>query len=84
MRIVSERRARQTGALVCVIDNRDGSFDEGEAEIGYTWATLCDDHGNYVMHETRALATAHAADPAGWCEDCADNLERLRLNRGNR
>ena len=70
-RIVSTRTARQTGLIVQVIDNRDGSFDDG----GLDWITFCFDHGNYCEHETRRLAESWASDPKGWCGRCGEIVE---------
>lgn len=66
-RVVSRTRARSTGTLVEVIDNRDGSFDAGDPN---GWFTVCVEHGGVCSHETRALALAWKAEPEMWCEGC--------------
>jgi hypothetical protein len=64
--LVKRGRNRATRTIVEVIDNREGSFEDG----GLAWVTLCDDHGNYCEHETRRLAMDHSRDPSGWCATC--------------
>jgi len=79
-------RTSDTGAEICLIDNRDGSF---EAETVYhkdgtvtenavpkdiRWATVCDEHGSYLSHATRALATSAMAEPEEWCNGCDNDL----------
>ena len=76
--VVQRRRARETGTVVLVIDNRDRSFDDSEDP----WFTLCDDHGNFVSHATRRLAVWHAPNPLGWCETCMDAERREVSDRG--
>lgn len=70
MKIVKAARNRQTGTLIQVVDNRDGSFDEG----GEPWYTVCDQHGRMLGHRTRRLAEWHAPAPMDWCE-CCDGRE---------
>jgi thiol-disulfide isomerase/thioredoxin len=68
------RRNRQTGTLVELVDNRDGSF---EADSEYGWATVCLDHGDYCLHDTRKLAESWMAEPAQWCSYCDEIAARL-------
>lgn len=82
MSVVSFRRNRRTGTLVSVVDNRDGSFEcEGygdepdAAPEGCTWATVCEDHGTYVLHASRKLAVWFAPCPDEWCEECRELVE---------
>ena len=42
---------------------------------GGKWVTVCHRHGAVCNHKTKKLATDHAKDPAGWCEDCRDGEE---------
>jgi len=67
--VVSERRARITGTLVQVIDNRDGSFDSGDDN---GWFTCCVDHGGVCSHTTRRLAEEWAPHPDEWCPTCQE------------
>ena len=71
MSCIQTRRNRQTGAEISVIDNRDGGFSQGESN----WYTTCDTHAMLCSHDTRALAVAHAACPAGWCAGCEEVLK---------
>jgi len=66
MVIIQERRSRQSGTTVQVIDNRDGDFDTYD----WGWITVCVEHGNYCSHETRRMAEYFAPFPAEWCDDC--------------
>lgn len=36
------------------------------------WATVCEEHGHIVNHDTLALARTHLGDPTGWCEPCME------------
>lgn len=67
--VIQERRARSTGTVVQVIDNRDGSFDRDDDN---GWFNLCVDHGNIVSHETRKLALHWAPAPDEWCPTCQE------------
>lgn len=71
--VVRESRARSTGTLIQVIDNRDGSFDADDPG----WFNLCCTHASVVSHETRALATDFAAEPETWCKPC-EYLAKVR------
>lgn len=71
-RIVQERRARSTGTVVQVADNRDGSVDQGDLD----WFTICVDHGGVCSHPSLQLAREWASEPEGWCPTCqADTAE---------
>lgn len=76
MNIVRSSTARSTGATVLLIDNRDGSF-EADDELGHeaSWVTLCEFHGNFVVHATRKLAESFMAAPEDFCEQCQYELE---------
>jgi hypothetical protein len=69
-KVIQERRARSTGTIVQVIDNRDGSFDSDD-DLG--WFTLCVDHGGVCSHPTRKLALHWAPAPDEWCPTCQEN-----------
>lgn len=67
------RKARSTGVTVVLEDTRhpDSDLDPD----GGRWATLCDDHGAVVNHDTLQLARWFAPWPEEWCQDCRDLLE---------
>jgi hypothetical protein len=65
------RRSRLTGRIVGIYDGLAADMD---TEAG-RWQTVCEDHNTICSHATLALARAHAADPAGWCEVCAAEAE---------
>jgi len=75
-------RNRQTGSIITLVDNRDGSFEDMGEDIGGdpertkelakdgSWATVCDTHSTYVLHPTRAAAYSSFVTPWDWCEEC--------------
>lgn len=63
-------RARQTGRLVGIYDADAAGIDE------YGHATVCEEHGTLIIHDTYTLARSHAATPAEWCETCRAELDR--------
>ncbi len=67
--IIQERRARSTGTIVQVVDNRDGNID---TDPDLPWFTICCDHGGCVGHPTRRLAVSWASEPENWCPTCQD------------
>lgn len=70
-------RARQTGRLVGVYRSRDAGLDEGEpGEFSTAWSVVCEEHGAIVGLGTRKDAELAAADPLGFCEDCAAETDR--------
>jgi hypothetical protein len=77
---VSARRNRATGTLIVVIDDRSGRWSSDSlADYGdgtAPWWTVCDDHGVLIQHQSRRLATAHAAAPEGWCEGCMELTDK--------
>lgn len=77
MRVVWASTSRRTGTTVLLIDNRDGSFEAfGEEQGGIPgemgWATLCEDHGNFVVHGSRKLAVSFMPVPDQFCGDCEE------------
>jgi len=66
-RVVQERRARSTGTLVRIEDNRDGSVDLDDPN---PWFTICAEHGGVCSHPSLQLAREWASEPEGWCPDC--------------
>lgn len=65
--LVQLRRNRQSYTLVGVYNAVEAGMEE------YGWATVCEEHGTLVVHDTRALATSWAAEPETWCEHCLAN-----------
>lgn len=60
------RRSRATGTQVSL-------YREGDAgEPTTKWATVCEDHGGIVYHETKAAALSVLSYPEDWCPDCQD------------
>ena len=60
------RRARATGTLVGLYRAAEAGMDP---EAG-RYATVCEDHGVVVNHETRRLAESSLAHPDEWCQGC--------------
>lgn len=75
LNVVQERRNRETGTLILVVDRGLDDFERDLArEQGIEWnrwETICADHGTVCSHQTRALAVSFSAVPSEWCEDCA-------------
>jgi len=71
--LVQKMRAHSTGTEVGLYA-ADQAGMESDPET--PWCTVCEEHNTLVCHSTLALARSHAADPAGWCEECRANLER--------
>lgn len=72
-------RARETGALILVIDTR--TPPTWLPPQGGRWATYCADHGFARNHRTLARARGEASTPSEWCDECRDLLaarERAR------
>lgn len=69
MNVIKQSRARSTGTMIMLIDNRDRSFD---ADDPNGWFNLCDDHGGIVSHETRNLAAYFMPAPEIWCAGCQE------------
>lgn len=57
-------RARTTGTIVGVYKALEAGLED------YGYATVCEDHGRLVIHDTRRLAFSHASQPEGWCGVC--------------
>ena len=64
--VVQVRRARSTGAIIRVLDNRAGQWTT-DGERGYT---ECLTHGDMAAHDTRRAAHEWASDPCMWCDGC--------------
>lgn len=85
MRVVIERRSRQTGTTVQLVDRGLDDFERAEARERdgewLRWETICIDHGSVCSHLSRAVATSFLSVPGEWCEDCMGlHAWRSRLN----
>jgi hypothetical protein len=69
---VQRRKARDTGSLIGIYHAERAGLDPA----GGPWATMCEDHGTVINHETLRLAREHSSDPIGWCEDCRETVAR--------
>lgn len=69
MPIVQERKNRQTGAIIQVLDNRRQHHFTWD-DYPEKWWTVCVDHGFTCSHETRAHAVGWASEPQMWCDEC--------------
>lgn len=67
--VVQERKARSTGTVVQVVDNRNGCID---VDPDLPWFTICVDHGGCVGHRSRKDAMLWASAPEGWCPTCQE------------
>lgn len=65
------RRAQSTWTMVGVYHGLQSGIENNPET---PWVTVCEKHSACVCHRTLAAAKLHAADPAGWCEDCATAL----------
>jgi hypothetical protein len=72
---VIERRARRTGTVVALEDNRDLQFD---ATDDFPWFTVCVDHGGICSHPTRRLAERFLSWPDEWCPTCQVDAHEAR------
>lgn len=82
--LVETRRCRASGTQVSIYHNEQAGLDCGctfmagkkdhDPEFHYSFSTLCEDHGNLVIHKTLTLARSHAPMPE-WCEECQKIME---------
>lgn len=75
--IIQRRKARSTGTMVSVVDNRQQQFMADDLR----WYTVCEDHGGCVGHNTRAFAVGWASEPEGWCPLCQERRGRPATQR---
>lgn len=61
------RRNRQTGTLITVTSAAAEGLDPATP-----WVTICEDHGGCIGHYTLREARDWAAEPAAWCDGCAE------------
>lgn len=59
--------ARSTGALVVVVESDAQGLDP---DGGGPWATFCEDHDEFVQHETLGAARSFAPAPEQFCMGC--------------
>jgi hypothetical protein len=86
--LVETRRCRASGTLVSVYHNVQAKLDCGctfmngrtdhDPEQHNPFSTVCEDHGNLVIHKTLALARSHMAWPE-WCEECQQIMDQKGL-----
>lgn len=89
--LVETRRNRHTRLMVSVYHNEQAGFDCGctrgaNTELGdghnpehhNPFSTVCEEHGEIIIHRTLALAKSHAAMPE-WCSVCQEILEKKGL-----
>jgi hypothetical protein len=62
--------AGSTGALIVLLDAKNGGDWLADPEDGGRWVTYCDDHSYLLQHETIHQARSWMAWPQEWCEEC--------------
>jgi len=65
--LVETGKCRQTGTRTSVYNADQAGIDD-DAE--YKWATVCEDHGTLILHESVSGAIRFRAYPTNWCEEC--------------
>lgn len=70
--VVQQRRNRQTGTIVSVVDGDAADMDTDAGR----WQTVCEDHGATAAWGSQAQARTFAPSPADWCEECGEIAER--------
>lgn len=80
--IRENRIVRSSGARIQVVDTHHPDSPVGPDEPAGTWdgktprfATFCDTHGNYVLHDSWTVAREFVAVPEEWCADCRRVVE---------
>lgn len=76
--LVRTSRARSTNALVSAYRSAEAGIED---DPSLPYATVCEDHGTAVCHETRSLALYWLASPETWCGDCQRLLLRTTTPR---
>mgnify|MGYP003144231915 CR=1 FL=1 len=76
--VVSERKARSTGATIRVLDNRKQQWFQWDDHHPEKWWTECTTHGFTASHDTRAHAVGWASEPEMWCDEC----QQIARSRG--
>lgn len=62
-----QRRNRETGTVIEMALTEDFDLDPSQGK----WSTVCVDHGEVLMYDTRAAAESYMAHPSEWCSECA-------------
>lgn len=72
---VEERRCRETGDVVALLDLRDpdAAWAGSEEEEGQRWMLLCAAHGGLLSLPTRSDARAMMGHPSEWCPACQES-----------
>jgi len=65
------RKARSTKTLVGLYRAKEAGI---ESDPRLKWATVCEEHGCLVCHETRSMAEVSLSQPQEWCPDCQEML----------
>ncbi len=68
---VQTSRARSTGAQISLYHAEQAGLCPG----GGPWATVCEDHGAILNHESLKLARQWVSAPEEWCEECREKLK---------
>jgi len=75
---IYHNRNRASGAVIAILDNREGQVRKGEAP----WLVVCLEHGTLLPAQTLTAATFYRAPAAQWCPGCkAAAAERAKATR---
>jgi len=66
--LVMRRRNHRTSSRVSLYHGAQAGLDLSE---GCTWATVCEDHGVILGHQSIRLARTSLSRPDDWCEGCS-------------
>jgi hypothetical protein len=86
--LIQTRRCHVTGTTISIYHNEQAGLDcgctfmagktEHDPEHHNPYSTVCEDHGQLVIHKTLSLARSHAPMPE-WCEACQKIMEAKGL-----
>jgi hypothetical protein len=72
--IVYMHKSRTTGSTIAVL--------RGPAELGYgsgdKWVSLCLDHHQFTVFDTRVAATSMSTNSDAWCSECKNSKAKRR------
>ena len=68
-------RYTRSGRLVGLYRSAESGI---EVDPETPWATVCEEHGGVVCHETRVLAESNLSVPETWCPDCQGDASSIR------